>query len=147
MKEQPVETRILEAGSVDESRLTYVVIGAWYRDKWIFVRHRDRSTWEMPAGHIEKGEPAGMAAERELFEEAGVTGSVMEHHCDYEVTVGGKTEYGRLYSADVKEINTRLEYETEEILLLDSLPTELTYQEVQTVLFNRLKQYRLENER
>jgi len=141
LKEDSVETRILEAGSVAESKLTYVVIGARLGEKWIFVRHRDRSTWEMPAGHIEEGESAGMAAARELYEEAGVTGSVMEHNSDYEVTVGSKTEYGRLYSAVVKEIESRLRFETEEIILLDRLPPDLTYPEVQTVLFSRLNDH------
>ena len=138
MNEPGVETRIFDPGTVAESKLTYVVIGARLGEKWIFVRHRDRSTWEMPAGHIEEGESADRAAVRELYEEAGVTGSTMEYHCDYEVSVGSKTEYGRLYSAVVKEIDAHLEYETEEILLLDRLPSDLTYPEVQTVLFNRL---------
>ncbi len=138
-----IETTILEAGSVDESKLTYVVIGARFRDKWLFVRHRDRSTWEMPAGHIEKGESADRAAERELYEEAGVTASTMEHHFDYKVTVGGDADYGRLYLAIVSEISSRLEYETEEVKLLDRLPPDLTYPAVQTVLFNRLNKHLL----
>ena len=54
----PVHTRILPPGSIDESRLTYVVIAAREKEMWVFVRHRDRSTWEMPAGHIEKNESA-----------------------------------------------------------------------------------------
>lgn len=136
-----IETRIFEAGSLAESKLTYVVIGARLGDKWIFVRHRDRSTWEMPAGHIEKGESADGAAARELYEEAGVTDSTMEYHFDYEVTTGGKKKYGRLYFTVVKEINAHLEYETEEIILLDGLPPDLTYPEVQTALFNRLNDH------
>ena len=61
-----VRTRILPKESIDEGKLTYVVIGTREGDNWIFVRHRDRISWEMPAGHIEPGETADQAAVREL---------------------------------------------------------------------------------
>ncbi len=53
--------------------LTYVVMCAMYKSKWIFVRHKDRETWEVPGGHIEIGETPDEAACRELYEEAGAT--------------------------------------------------------------------------
>jgi 8-oxo-dGTP diphosphatase len=34
--------------------LIYSVIAARYAGKWIFVKHHDRLTWEIPGGHIEK---------------------------------------------------------------------------------------------
>ena len=36
----PVTTQLLAPGSVDDSELTYVVMGARYQGQWIFVRHR-----------------------------------------------------------------------------------------------------------
>ncbi len=126
-------------GSAPETALTYVVMGAIYGDRWIFVRHGERMTWEMPAGHIEPGESAREAAARELFEEAGVTGSTLEAISDYSVTVGSKTEYGRLYLARVEQMDPHLEHEIEEILLSDQLPGTLTYPEVQTLLFEKAK--------
>ena len=134
-------TELLTPGSVDERRLTYVVIGARYRGRWLFVRHRERFTWEMPAGHIESGETAEDAAERELQEETGAMVYMLVHLCDYSVTTGRKTEYGRLYAADVEELEESLEFETEEVQLTDGLPSPLTYREVQTVLFNRAADY------
>jgi len=68
-----VEVQCLPPGTIAESQLTYVVMGARYRDEWIFVRHKERVSWEMPAGHIEPGETADQAAERELLEEAGMS--------------------------------------------------------------------------
>lgn len=131
-----VTTDLLAAGSVPESDLTYVVMAASFHNEWIFVRHRERTSWEMPAGHIEPGESADQAAVRELYEEAGVVSSSMTHLCDYSVTFRGKTEYGRLYRASVGELEELPEHEIAEILLSDQLPRQLTYPEVQTVLFN-----------
>jgi len=48
--------RFYELGVVPESRFLYAVIAAQYRGKWVFVRHKDRQTWEIPGGHKEKGE-------------------------------------------------------------------------------------------
>ena len=135
---EQVTTRLIESGLLDDQNLTYVVMGARYQDKWIFVRHRDRLTWEMPAGHIEAGESADRAAVRELFEEAGVIKSSLEPICDYEVTVGRKVEYGRLYSVDVYKLEPQNEFEIEEVLLSSELPQSLTYPVAQTILFQRV---------
>ena len=136
-----VTTELLAPGTIDENRLTYVVIGARYHHQWLFVRHRDRISWEMPAGHIEKGEPADEAAGRELREETGAADFSLHHLCDYAVTVNTKKEYGRLYAARISEIEPRLEFETGEVLLTKGLPSPLTYREVQTILFRRAATY------
>ncbi|MCK5136323.1 MAG: NUDIX domain-containing protein [Bacteroidales bacterium] len=136
-----VNTRIFLPGTIVGSKLTYVVIGAQYRGDWIFVRHQDRVTWEMPAGHIENDESAGQAAVRELFEEAGVVNSSLVHICDYMVSIHQKIEYGRLYGAIVNELDPILEHEIVELYFSDELPSELTYPEVQTLLFARVKQH------
>jgi len=131
-------TKLLPAGSLDDAELTYVVMGARYGEKWIFVRHRERKSWELPAGHIEPGEGPDRAAVRELYEEAGVVNSSLRIVSDYRVTDGGKSAYGRLYCADVKELEPLPEHEIEEIKLSDELPSHLTYPEVQTLLFSLL---------
>jgi len=136
-----ISTNCLLPGAVEESDLTYVVMCARYKGDWIFVRHVERETWEMPAGHIEKGESADQAAVRELFEEAGVVRSNLAHICDYSVTVQNKTDYGRLYGAFVEEMDPRLEHEIAELLFSDQLPRNLTYPEVQTILFERAKRH------
>lgn len=136
-----LDTRLFPPCHIDESSLTYVVMGARYKGEWIFVRHVHRETWEMPAGHIEQGESADQAAVRELYEEAGVIRSNIAHICDYSVTVNGNTEYGRLYGVTVEELDLRLEHEIEEIQFAQQLPHSLTYPEVQTLLFERAKQH------
>ncbi len=96
----------------------------------------------MPAGHIESGESADRAAVRELYEEAGASESALELLCDYSVQVGGITEYGRCYAAQIKALDaTELEHEIEELAFFDQLPDQLTYPEVQTILFRKLREH------
>jgi len=132
-------TRILPSSSIDEKDLKYVVIGAREGKHWIFVRHRNRMTWEMPAGHIEPGESPDEAAARELYEETGTVRSELKHLCDYQVIQGGKTESGRLYAAEIYEREALPEFEITGISHGSDLPSQLTYPEVQSVLFRELK--------
>lgn len=129
--------RLLAPESIEAKKLNYVVMGARYQDKWIFVRHHQRTTWEMVSGHIEAGESADEAALRELSEEAGVMESSLKLLCDYEVGVKGKLEYGRFYGVVVHELNPLFEHEIEELIMADTLPGALTYPEVHTRLFQR----------
>ena len=132
------ELQLLPPGSLDDSELTYVVMGASYQGKWIFVRHHQRQSWEMPAGHIEAGEDPDRAALRELYEEAGVVNSSLSVVSDYSVTHQGRCLYGRLYYADVKELETLPDHEIEEIQFSRELPLQLTYPHVQPLLFSLL---------
>ena len=59
-------------GSVADSELVFVVIVSRCGNKHVFCRHRQRSTWECPGGHIEPGETPLEAARRELYEETGI---------------------------------------------------------------------------
>jgi 8-oxo-dGTP diphosphatase len=113
-------------------------MGARYQGKWIFVRHRERTSWELPAGHIEPGEDPDQAAVRELYEETGVIKSSLSVVSDYSVTHQGRCAYGRLYFAEVKELESLPDYEIEEIQLCKELPSLLTYPHVQTLLFSLL---------
>ena len=136
-----VSTHLLPPGSTETQKLNYVVMATRYLDKWIFVRHQERTTWEMVSGHIEKGESADQAAIRELNEEAGILNSSMTVICDYEVSVDGKKEYGRLYGVEVSELDPILEHEIEELVLADALPDALTYPEVHSFLFQRAQKH------
>lgn len=109
-------------------------------NKWVFVRHKERSTWEIAGGHIEEGEDIDSAAERELYEETGAIKYQMVPICDYSVERNKIKTYGRLYLADVYELGD-LEHEIEELCLLEDLPKHLTYEQIQPYLFEKVKEY------
>ncbi len=124
------------------SGLTYSLIAARYYGKWIFVRHRGREGWEMPAGHIEKDETPDKAAVRELAEETGA--EVFEIVClaTYSVESNGNMQYGRLFFAEVEKIGALSDVEeVEEINFFHDLPGRLTYPEIQPVLFGKVLRY------
>jgi 8-oxo-dGTP diphosphatase len=122
--------------------LTYSVISAKYDDKWIFVRHQDRSTWEIAGGHIETGESSFEAAGRELMEETGAIRFDLICIATYSVKKEGETGWGRLYLAEVYELGPVPDVsEIAEIMLSDHLPGNLTHPDIQPHLFNKTLEY------
>ena len=123
---------------IPESKLTYSIISARYRNSWIFVRHHKRTTWEIAGGHIEKEETSFEAAGRELMEETGALKFNLECIATYSVTLDGETGWGRLYIAEVFEIGPIPDVsEIAEIVLSNHLPENLTYPDIQAHLFTR----------
>jgi len=132
---------------VPDKKLTYSVISAKYRDKWIFVKHQDRSTLEISGGHIEDGETSFEAAGRELNEETGAIKFDLVCISTYAVIIDGEIGYGRLYFAEVYELGPIPDIsEISEIILLDNLPENLTHPDIQPHLYRRTLEY-LENEK
>ena len=66
-----MDIRFHPPGEVAEEQLIFAVVPARYQGRWIFCKHRQRDTWELPGGHREPGEPILQAAHRELWEETG----------------------------------------------------------------------------
>lgn len=50
------------------SLLKFAVIVSKYNGKWVFCKHKQRETLEVPGGHREIGEKIGETAKRELYE-------------------------------------------------------------------------------
>ena len=123
---------------IPELKLTYSVISARFRSRWIFVRHQMRSTWEIAGGHIEEGETSLEAAGRELMEETGALRFKLDCIATYSVTMNGETGWGRLYIAEVFEIGSIPDIsEIAEMKLSDHLPENLTHPDIQPHVFNR----------
>lgn len=44
---------------IPDGKYKFAVVMARTGEGWLFVRHKDRSTWEIPGGHREKNETVG----------------------------------------------------------------------------------------
>lgn len=124
------------------TKLTYSVISAKYGNKWIFVRHNKRITWEIAGGHIEKGETSFDAAKRELMEETGALRFDLDCIATYSVKKNGETGWGRLFFAKVNELGPIPDMsEIAEISLLDKIPDNLTHPDIQPHLFRKTLEF------
>lgn len=124
-------------GQVEDSELKFAVISASFEGKWVFVKQKQRDTWEIPGGHREAGEDITAAAKRELFEETGAVDfnlvPVCDYFCDYSLK-DEKPSYGRLYYAEIKQLGELPESEIGQVKLFENLPEKLTYPNIQPYL-------------
>lgn len=134
-------TRFHEIGSVSEEKLKFAVISSRQNKQWIYVRHEERHTWEIPGGHREVGESIDETASRELYEESGALEFEINSIIDYSVEREGEISYGRLYYAEVKKLGELPNMEIEEVKLFDQMPNKLTYPEIQPYLHNVVEEY------
>ena len=118
-------------------RLDFSVIVTYYQGQWIFVKHKDRDTYEIPGGHIEEGESALEAAKRELHEETGAIDFSIEMVAVYGVRNDDFLDYGGLFLAECFSFG-ELQYEIEKIDFFDGLPENLTYPLIQPYLFKKV---------
>ena len=122
--------------------LNYAVICARYNGKWVFCKHKNRDTYEIPGGHREPNENIIDTAKRELIEETGAIDFDLKPICVYSViekdNFDGEETFGLLCYADIKsfgEINS----EIERIIITDELPTNWTYPTIQPYLLAELE--------
>lgn len=125
---------------IDDDLLKFAVIISKSNSKWVFCKHRDRDTYEVPGGHREAGDLIEDTARRELKEETGALEFSITPICVYSVTGKnrvndtGEETYGMLYFADITEFEEELHSEMEKVVLLDELPDEWTYPLIQPLL-------------
>ena len=122
---------------IEDSQLDFSVIIARTGKKWVFCKHKERDTYEVPGGHREAGETIEEAANRELKEETGAVDFKIEPVCVY--SVKGKTRvnkdeeketFGMLYVADIFSFE-EIHSEIEKIVICDELIKDWTYPLIQ----------------
>lgn len=128
---------------VEDGLLKFAVIIAKTAGKYVFCKHRDRDTWEVPGGHREPGEIISDTAKRELYEETGALDFDIKPVCVYSVTAkdnfDGQESFGMLYYAEIKEFEQELHSEIEKIVITDRLPLHWTYPQIQPKLMEEAK--------
>lgn len=130
---------------VDDRLLEFAVIISKTFGKWVFCKHKERDTYEVPGGHRETGESILEAARRELYEETGAVDYDIKPICVYSVTgknrvnETGEETFGMLFFADVKCFEKELHSEMEKIELFDELPEKWTYPLIQPILIKEFE--------
>jgi ADP-ribose pyrophosphatase len=89
--------------NVEEEWLKFVVIVSSYKGQWVFCKHRQRNTYEVPGGHREPGEDILAAAKRELYEETGATEYSIYPICIYSVENSSTVEEGKAKKEKIEE--------------------------------------------
>lgn len=126
--------------NVADELLKFAVIISKTENKWVFCKHKERDTYEIPGGRREKGEAIFDTAKRELYEETGALKYEIIPICVYSVT--GKTRvnekgdesFGMLYFANIETFESVLHSEMEKVELFDELPKDWTYPLIQPKL-------------
>ncbi|MBR6657893.1 MAG: NUDIX domain-containing protein [Oscillospiraceae bacterium] len=124
----------------DTDVLKFAVIISRYNNKWVFCKHKERDTYEIPGGHREHGEDITETAKRELFEETGASVFNLEPVCIYSVTgknrlnSTGEETFGMLFYAEISSFESELYNEIERVELFEEIPEKLTYPEIQPLL-------------
>ena len=131
--------------NVSDELLKFAVIISKTNGKWVFCKHKERETYEVPGGRREVGEFIIETAKRELVEETGAVDFDMKPICVY--SVKGKTRvnenendesFGMLYFADIYSLG-EINSEMEKILITDTLVKDWTYPLIQPKLIDEAK--------
>lgn len=128
--------------SIEDSLLKFAVIISKHNGKWVFCKHKERNTYEVPGGHREENEAILETAKRELEEETGAIDFKITPICVYSVTgknrvnETGEETYGMLCYADIMSFDDALNSEMEKIELFNELPDKWTYPLIQPLLID-----------
>lgn len=140
-----IKVNFYELNTIEDNKLLFAVIMTKYKGKWLYVRHKNRITWEIPGGHREENENINDTASRELYEETGATKFKLMPICTYSVESDESVEYtesfGQLFYSEVEELDNVLHFEIIETKLFDGIPDNLTYPLIQPFLHKKVLEF------
>lgn len=100
------QTQVNFYEKIEDKKLKFAVIISKTEDKWVFCKHKERNTYEVPGGHREPGETILQTAKRELQEETGAIDFDITPICVYSVIAkdnfNGEESFGMLYFANIR---------------------------------------------
>ena len=138
-----IEVTFYKPGKIADEALKFAVIALRCGDKWVFCRHKQRSTWEIPGGHREIGEEIKETAARELFEETGALDPKLHTVAVYGVKNNDTTTYGMLFLAECTQLGPLpADSEIGEVKFFENLPENLTYPDIQKYLYYAIQDWR-----
>lgn len=141
-----IKVNLYDLGNIEDSKLKFAVIAAQYNNKWIFVRHKDRTSWEIPGGHREEQENINDTASRELVEETGAKDFKLYPIYNYSVDRDGVESFGQLFYSEVRSLGELPDSEIQEVKLFNNIPEKLTYPLIQPFLFKKTLEFLSNNE-
>lgn len=125
---------------IADDLLRFAVIISKTNGKWVFCKHRQRNTLEVPGGRREPGETILETARRELQEETGAIDFTLQPVCVY--SVKGKNNinkhdddisYGMLFISEIFSFGD-IHSEIEKVIITTEMPEKWTYPEIQPKL-------------
>lgn len=129
---------------VEDSLLHFAVIIAKHDNKWVFCKHKNRNTYEVPGGTRDEGEDILETAKRELYEETGAREYTMTPICAYSifgndgVIHNAVEKFGMVYYADIKTFDILPSFEMEKVEFFREVPKELTYPAVHPLILAKV---------
>lgn len=126
--------------NMDDNLLKFAVIISKTNSKWVFCKHKERNTYEIPGEHREENETIMETAQRELREETGAVNFNITPICVY--SVKGKTKvnknddeetFGMLFRAEIFSFE-EIDSEIEKIVITNELIENWTYPLIQPKL-------------
>ncbi len=118
----------------DDGLLMCAVVIAKYNGRWLYCKHRDAVTFELPYGYRGEDEMIEDTARHALSRKTGAKKYTLKPVCTYSQDNGDITVFGKLYYAEIKEMDPTLQAKGERVYYLDSHPDNQSCPELHPLL-------------